>query len=132
MTSLSLSLSSADSRLAGIVGRAVITEVKPGTAVIRPATAAAISTMTMPSPVKKPTCSRMRIRVPVLAGTPAGFAVVQYSGAKTLPRANQAPLAIASSAPNSATCLLRAAISSSPPSSAPTPGRISRYSRPVL
>src|SRR5579862_9099876 len=43
----SVSLSSTDSRLAGTVGRS-ITAVTPGTALTRPATAAAISTMTTP------------------------------------------------------------------------------------
>ena len=53
----SVSLSSTGSRLGRDRSAGGHHQVTPGTAVIRPATAAAISTMTMPSPVKKPTCS---------------------------------------------------------------------------
>jgi len=105
--------------------------VRAGTAVSRPAAAAATRTMTTPRPVKNPICSAVRISVVKLAGTPAGAGVV-HSGASTGPSANQAPLTMPTKAPNSAVYLLLAMTSRMPPSSAAPPGRISSQSRPVL
>ena len=73
---------------------------------------------------------RMYTEVP--AGDPPMGMWWFHSGLSTVPRANQAPAAAASSAPNSAVCLPLATISRTPPRNTAAPGSSSSHSRPVL
>ena len=99
---------------------------------IRPKANAAMATITTPRPVKKPTCSAIRITTVALAGDPPSCTLLFQSGLNTVPSVNQAPPAAASAAPNSAMCLLAEMISRMPPRNTAAPGRTSSHSRAVL
>ena len=110
------------------------TSLSPGeTAEIRPIATAATRMTTAPRPVKKPTCSMIRMSVVEATGVPPRVTPpVLHSGLSTVPRANQAPAAAARVAPNSAMCLPVAIISRTPPRNTAAPGRISSHSRAVV
>ena len=112
-------------------GTASTSLIPDGTDRIRPIAAPAMNTMTTPSAEKKPSCSMIRMKRRELAGVPPMVTLLFHSGLRVVPRANQAPAAAASSAPNSATCLPVAIMSKMPPRNTAAPGRISSHSRAV-
>ena len=91
-----------------------------------------MNTITMPSAVKKPSCSMIRMYTVLLAGDPPIGTWWFHSGLSTVPRVNQAPATAASSAPNSAVCLPLAIVRRKPPKNTAAPGKSSSHSRPVL
>ena len=100
------------------------------TTVNLPSASAATNTITTPRPVKNPICSSAA-RVTPPTGAPArGIRV--HAAAIRLPTANQAPASAASHAPKTAAGRNRLMSTTTPATSATTPGRTSSHQRPAV